>query len=140
MLLKIYIENRSTFSLFIWLSYDVQFAHGASLYANRDSNMHMGITVVCIRQSSFAYKKVVNVVSPYACGDCRMHVGIPICIRGFIGERGQSLYAYGNPHLCTEMSPVLYPHIHMAIAVCILGSPYAYGDCSRMMGIPVCIW
>jgi hypothetical protein len=138
MLSKIYVKNRSTFAWFNWLSHDVYFAYGASLYAKGDSNMHMGITV-CICQSPFAHRNVVNVVSPYACGDCRMHMGIPICIQGFIGERDQSPYAYGYPHLHTGMSPLLYPHMHMAIAVCILRSPYAHRDCSRMMGIPVCI-
>jgi hypothetical protein len=69
-----------------------------------------------------------------------MHMGIPICTRGLIGKTGKSPYAYGNPHLHTGMSPLLYPHMHMAIPACILKSPYAYRDCSRMMGFPVCIW
>ncbi len=101
--------------------------------------MHMVITV-CIRQSPFAYVNVVNVVSPYACGNCRVHTGIPICMQGFVGKRGKSPYAYGYPQLHMGMSPFLYPHMHMAIPVCILGSPYAYRDCFRMMVIPICIW
>jgi hypothetical protein len=112
MLLKIYVENRSTFAWFYWLSYVVQFAYGASLYANGDSNMHMVITV-CIRQSPFAYVNVVNIVLPYAYRDPHMHTGIPICIWGFIGERGKSPYAYGDPPI------YIWGRVHCCIPICI---------------------
>jgi hypothetical protein len=47
---------------------------------------------------------------------------------GIFQKWGGSPYEYGNPHLHTGMSWILYPHMHMGIAVCIWGSPYAYGD------------
>ncbi len=121
--------------------------------------LHMGNPCVqtgiqiCIWQSPYADREEANVVSPYANGDCPMHMGIPICIRGLIPERGWSLYAYGNPHLHTGLSrmcsiPIyiwglLYaygdPHMHtgiLSMLICILGmgqqqnlqSLYAYGD------------
>jgi hypothetical protein len=56
---------------------------------------------ICIWQSPFANGEEVDVVSLYANGDYHMHTGIPIYIQGYTPERGQSSYAYDDPHLHT---------------------------------------
>ncbi len=58
----------------------------------------------------------------------------------------QFVWAKSPSHLHTGMRRMLYPRMHMGIAVCTRGSPYAYGDsflkkgdhCMHM-AIPICI-
>ncbi len=53
-----------------------------SQYAYRKLFKNEGIPI-CIWQSQYAYRDNVDVLSPYAYGDPRIHTGIPICIREF---------------------------------------------------------